>query len=201
MVVLEYDNPAQLSPAPGLRPGETLRVEFETQTPYVLPAASAVPSGLPVAYNSFATASRSNATVTQPERASLVVEPQKVGVAAATGQLLLSKVVEAPEFATDVELPDSYPLLVTCTSGGLPVTLLRADGSDASRPSVDADGTVLEYNSITGPVNLPLFSTCSVVEDPPIPGVDGDDRSGGRRDGRPGLERRALGLGPLQRRS
>jgi len=171
LLVLEYSNPEGLSPAPGLRPGETLRMLYETRTPYVLPAASAVPAGLPVAYNSFATASRSNATVTQPERASLVVEPQKVGVAAATGQLLLSKTVDAPEFATDVTLPDSYPLLVTCTSGGQEVTLLHADGSDASRPSVDADGTVLAYNSTTGPVNLPLFSTCTVIEDPVIPGV------------------------------
>lgn len=171
LLVLEYDNPEALSPAPGLRPGETLRLTFETQTPFVLPAASAVPSGLPVAYNSFATASRSNATVSQPERPSLVVEPQKVGVAAATGQLLLAKDVQAPGFATDIELPENYPLLVTCTSGGDDVTLLRADGSDASRPSVDADGTVLEYNSETGPVNLPLFSTCTVAEDPLIPGV------------------------------
>lgn len=171
LLVLEYDNPDQLSPAPGLRPGETLRLTYETLTPFVLPANSAVPDGLPVGYNSFATASRSNATVTQPERASLVVEPQKVGIAAATGQLLLSKVVEAPQFATDIDLPDSYPLLVICTSGGQTVTLLHADGSDASRPSVDADGTVLAYNSTTGPVNLPLFSTCTVVEDPAIPGV------------------------------
>ncbi|WP_162564406.1 MULTISPECIES: DUF5979 domain-containing protein [Microbacterium] len=171
LLVLEYENPDELSPAPGLRPGETLQLTYETQTPFVLPANSAVPSGLPVAYNSFATASRSNATVTQPERPSLVVEPQKVGVAAATGQLLLSKIVDAPDFATPVDLPTSYPLLVTCTSGGEPVTLLDADGNDASRPSVDAEGTVLEYNSTTGPVNLPLFSTCTVVEDPPIPGV------------------------------
>ncbi|NLP84926.1 hypothetical protein HF576_13825 [Microbacterium sp. CFH 90308] len=172
MMVLEYENPDVLSPPPGLRPGETLRLTYETQTPFVLPANSAVPDGLPVAYNSFATASRSNATVTQPERPSLVVEPQKVGVAAATGQLLLAKDVEAPDFATDVDLPESYPLLVTCTSGGEAVTLLHEDGSDASRPSVAADGTVLAYNSTTGgPVNLPLFSTCTVVEDPVIPGV------------------------------
>ncbi|MFB8189409.1 DUF5979 domain-containing protein [Microbacterium sp. NPDC055988] len=171
LLMLEYANPDALSPAPGLRPNETLRFTYETQTPFVLPAASAVPSGLPVAYNSFATATRSNATVTQPERPSLVVEPQKVGVAAATGQLLLSKDVTAPDYAADIQLPDSYPLLVSCTSGGEDVTLLRADGSDASRPSVDADGTVLEYNSVTGPVNLPLFSTCTVVEDPVIPGV------------------------------
>ena len=171
LLLLEYTNPDAVAPAPGLRPGETLRLTYETQTPFVLPAASAVPSGLPVAYNSFATASRSNATVSQPERPSLVVEPQKVGVAAATGQLLLSKEVTSPEFSSDVQLPGSYPLLVTCVSGGQDVDLMRADGSDASRPSVDADGTVLAYNSETGPVNLPLFSTCTVAEDPLIPGV------------------------------
>lgn len=171
LTVLEYDNPDQLSPAPGLRPGETLRVTFDTQTPYQLPAESAVADGMPVAWNSFATASRSAQTVTQPERPSLVVEPQKVGVATATGQLLLSKTVDAPDFAVDIDMPDQYPMLVTCTSGGEEVTLLFADGTDASRPVVAADGTVLIYDSTTGPVNLPLFATCTVIEDPVEPGV------------------------------
>ncbi|MFD4957966.1 DUF5979 domain-containing protein [Microbacterium sp. NPDC058389] len=172
MLALEYENPDNLAPAPGLEPGETLRLTYQTQTPYVLPANSAVPDGLPVAWNSFATASRSNATVTQPERPSLVVEPQKVGIAAATGQLEMQKTVTAPDFASPIDLPDSYPLLVSCVSGGEQTTLLHADGSDASRPSVPADGTVLIYDSATGPVNLPLFSTCTVVEDPEIPGVE-----------------------------
>ncbi|UNK69446.1 DUF5979 domain-containing protein [Microbacterium sp. H1-D42] len=171
LLVLVYSNDDDLSPAPGLRPGETLRLTFDTQTPYQLPAASAVEDGLPVAWNSFATASRSNATVTQQERPSLVVEPQKVGVATSTGQLLLQKSVDAPDFSVGIDLPTEYPMLVSCTSGGEEVTLLHADGSDASRPSVDADGTVLVYDSTTGPVNLPLFATCTVVEDPVIPGV------------------------------
>ncbi|MBW9092543.1 hypothetical protein JNB62_02465 [Microbacterium jejuense] len=172
MLVLEYENPTGASPAPGLEPGETLRLIYQTQTPYVLPANSAVPDGLPVAWNSFATASRSNATVTQPERASLVVEPQKVGIAAATGQLEMQKTVVAPEFASPIDLPDEYPLLVSCVSGGQQTTLLHADGSDASRPLLPADGTVLVYDSATGPVNLPLFADCSVVEDPVTPGVE-----------------------------
>ncbi|MFE6994981.1 DUF5979 domain-containing protein [Microbacterium sp. NPDC057659] len=171
LMVLEYQNPDGVSPAPGLRPGETLRMTFDTQTPFQLPAESAVPNGLPVAYNSFATASRSNQTVTQPERPSLVVEPQKVGVATATGQLLLSKSVTAPDFSTDVNLPDSYPMLVTCTSGGEDVTLVHADNSDASRPTLAADGTVLVFDNTTGPVNLPLFADCTIKEDPAIPGV------------------------------
>ncbi|MGF2948206.1 DUF5979 domain-containing protein [Microbacterium alcoholitolerans] len=171
LMVLEYENPDELSPAPGLRPDETLRVTFDTRTPFQLPAESAVENGLPVAWNSFATASRSAQTVTQPERPSLIVEPQKVGVATATGQLLLAKAVTAPDFGSGVALPSEYPLLVSCTSGGEDVTLLHADGSDASRPVVDADGTVLIYDNTTGPVNLPLFADCTVVEDPVIPGV------------------------------
>ncbi|MBD3941165.1 hypothetical protein IF188_05565 [Microbacterium sp. NEAU-LLC] len=171
MMVLEYATTGQ-TPTPGLEPGETLRVTYGTQTPYVLPANSAVADGLPIAWNSFATASRSNQTALQPERASLVTEPQKVGVAAATGQLRLAKTVDAPDYAVDIDLPESYPMLVTCTSGGENAVLLHADGSDASRPSVPADGTVLIYDSTTGPVNLPLFSTCTVVEDPVPPGVE-----------------------------
>ncbi|GAA5201031.1 DUF5979 domain-containing protein [Microbacterium jejuense] len=171
MFALSYENPDEQVPAPGLEPGETLRVTYETITPYVLPANSAVGDGLPIAWNSFATASLSSATDTQQERPSLITEPQKVGVAAATGQLQLSKTVEAPDYAVDVDLPDSYPMLVTCESGGEEAVLLHADGSDASRPSVPADGEPLIYDSTTGPVNLPLFSTCTVVEDPVDPGV------------------------------
>jgi len=172
LLALQYGAGDGEGPAPGLEPGETLTLTYDTQTPYILPANSAVPDGLPVAWNSFATASRSAATVTQPERASLVVEPQKVGVAGATGQLEMQKEVTAPDFASPIDLPDSYPLLVTCVSGGEESTLLHSDGSDASRPSVPADGTVFVYDSATGPVNLPLFSDCSVIEDPVTPGVE-----------------------------
>ncbi|TQM24495.1 hypothetical protein FB391_3011 [Microbacterium kyungheense] len=172
LLALQYGAGDGEGPAPGLEPGETLTMTYDTQTPYILPANSAVPDGLPVAWNSFATASRSAATVTQPERASLVVEPQKVGVAGATGQLEMQKEVTAPDFAVPIDLPDSYPLLVTCFSGDEQSTLLHADGSDASRPSVPADGTVFVYDSATGPVNLPLFSDCSVIEDPVTPGVE-----------------------------
>jgi len=172
LLALQYGAGDGEGPAPGLEPGETLTMTYDTQTPYILPANSAVPDGLPVAWNSFATASRSAATVTQPERASLVIEPQKVGVAGATGQLEMLKEVTAPDFATPIDLPDSYPLLVTCFSGDEQSTLLHADGSDASRPSVPADGTVFVYDSATGPVNLPLFSDCSVIEDPVTPGVE-----------------------------
>jgi hypothetical protein len=37
---------------------------------------------------------------------------------------------------------------------------------------VPADGTVFVYDSATGPVNLPLFANCSVIEDPVPPGVE-----------------------------
>ncbi|MHA7985380.1 DUF5979 domain-containing protein [Rathayibacter sp. CAU 1779] len=154
----------------GLRPGSTLSITFDTRTPSVLPKESAVPSGEPIAYNSFAGASRTVATVSQPEHGELPAEPQRVAVATATGQLQMVKEVDAPDFAGDVTLPTSYPMLVTCTSNGQAVDLVFADGSDASRPSVPSDGTVFVYDNTTGPVNLPLFASCTVVEDPAIPG-------------------------------
>jgi hypothetical protein len=158
--------PAAPGDKPGLRPGEVLSLSFDTRTPYVLPAESAVADGSPIAFNSFAAGSRTVQTLTQAERAETATEPQRVAVATATGQLQLSKDVVAPDYAVDIDLPTSYPMLVECTSGGQDVPLMFADGSDASRPSIPADGTVFVYDSTTGPVNLPLFAECTVVEDP-----------------------------------
>ncbi|WP_197061088.1 DUF5979 domain-containing protein [Microbacterium mangrovi] len=155
----------------GLAPGDTLAIRFDTRTPSVLPKESAVPSGQPVAYNSFAAASRTVATVSQDEHGELPAEPQRVGVATATGQLQMKKIVDAPDFSSPIDLPTSYPMLVTCTSDDQPVTLVFADGSDASRPSVPADGSVFVYDNTTGPVNLPLFAQCTMIEDPKVPGV------------------------------
>ncbi|MCB1298329.1 MAG: hypothetical protein KDB08_05045 [Microthrixaceae bacterium] len=169
--VTEFSNLADAKPGPGLQPGETLSLTFNTRTPYLLPAEGADAEGTPVAYNSFAGSSRTVATLTQPERAELVLEPQRVGIATATGQLNLKKVVEAPTFSGSIQLPASYQFLVTCDSGGQRATLLNAAGADASRPSVAGDGTVLLYNAQTGPVNLPLFANCNITEPNPPAGV------------------------------
>lgn len=165
LVVLRFDD-ATRATKPGLHPGETLRLEFDTRTPWVLPAESAVADGLPVAYNSFAGASRSVATATQPEHAELVLEPQRVGIATVTGQLQLRKVVEREGFPAGIELPSRFPLLADCVSGTDAVSLVTANGDDASRPVVPGDGTPLSFNSETGPVNLPLFAKCGITEDP-----------------------------------
>ena len=169
--VTEFANPNNALPAPGLHPGETLSITFNTRTPFLLPAVGADPEGTPVAYNSFAGSSRTVATATQAERAELVLEPQRVGIATATGQLNLVKIVDAPAFATSVQLPTAYEFLVTCVSGGQPVTLLNAAGANASRPSVPADGSTFLYNNVTGPVNLPLFADCNITEPSPPAGV------------------------------
>lgn len=169
--VTEFTNPDATVPGPGLRPDETLSLTFNTRTPYVLPAESADPEGTPVAYNSFAGSSRTVATATQAERAELVLEPQRVGIATATGQLNLKKIVDAPDFASSIQLPINYTFLVTCASGGEAVTLLNAAGADASRPTVLADGTTLLYNYVDGPVNLPLFADCNISEPNPPAGV------------------------------
>src|SRR5690606_3647394 len=49
--------------------------------------------------------------------------------------------------------------------------LMFADGSDASRPAVPGDGSLYIYDDQTGPVNLPLFAECSLIEDPVPPGA------------------------------
>ncbi|WP_211368150.1 DUF5979 domain-containing protein [Microbacterium rhizomatis] len=163
--------PTVAKPTPGLAPGEVLSLTYSTRTPYVLPKETAISQGASTAYNSFAGASRSVATLTQPETPQVPLEPQRVAVATSTGQLQMSKSVVAPSFSTPIQLPTTYPLLVTCVSGGEPVTLLYASGGDASRPTVAADGTLLVYDDPTGPVNLPLFADCTVVEDPVPPGA------------------------------
>ncbi len=169
--VATFANPDAVIPAPGLAPGETLSILFNTRTPSVLPKETAIGQGVSIAYNSFAGASRSVASTTQNERGEMVLEPQKVGIATSTGQLQMQKTVEAPQFATSIDLPETYPLLVTCVSGGQTAELVYASGADASRPSVSADGSILIYDDPTGPVNLPLFADCTVVEDPIPAGV------------------------------
>ncbi|MEZ5110231.1 MAG: hypothetical protein R2732_01840 [Microbacteriaceae bacterium] len=89
--VTEFSNLADAKPGPGLQPGETLSITFNTRTPFLLPAEGADAEGTPVAYNSFAGSSRTVATTTQAERAELVLEPQRVGIATATGQLNLRR--------------------------------------------------------------------------------------------------------------
>lgn len=169
--VVTFANPDATIPAPGLAPGETLSIMYNTRTPSVLPKETAIGQGISVAYNSFAGASRSVATATQSERGEMVLEPQKVGIATVTGQLQMQKTVEAPQFSVPIELPETYPLLVTCVSGGQTAALVYASGADASRPSVNADGGILIYDDPTGPVNLPLFADCTVIEDPVPAGV------------------------------
>ncbi|WP_336653330.1 MULTISPECIES: DUF5979 domain-containing protein [unclassified Leucobacter] len=165
LVVLRFDDPTRAT-KPGLRPGETLRLEFDTRTPWVLPVESAVADGLPVAYNSFAGASRSVSTATQPERSELVLEPQRVGIATVTAQLQLRKAVERGGFPAGVELPAAFSLRADCVSGTAPVALLASNGDDASRTTVPGDGTPVFVNAETGPVNLPLFAKCGITEDP-----------------------------------
>lgn len=139
----------------GLRPGETAHLYFRTQTPWVLPEAANGPT--PIAYNSFAAASRTVDVVGQPGQGSTPLEPTKVGVATATGQLEIAKTVVAPRFTGPLNLPASYPMHLTCTSGGVPVPLSQ------SAVTVPADGSVV-VNGADAPLNLPLFSECTVTE-------------------------------------
>ncbi|MFH7322882.1 DUF5979 domain-containing protein [Aeromicrobium sp. JJY06] len=151
----------------GLRPGETAGVAFSTRTPINLPRAFDQSTTLPVAYNSFAGSSRSVATVTQPERAEIVLEPTRVGIATAQGRLTIDKVVEAPEFSVPVDLPGTYSFRVSCTLDGTDVVLRNAAGTAVDGTvvvTVDDEGGSTVVNTATTPVSIPLFASCAVAE-------------------------------------
>lgn len=157
-------------PADGLLPGERGSFSFLTQTPWVGPVSDTATTE-PIAWNAVAAGSRRAYTnPTYPQAASLVVEPQKVGVALASGRLELRKVVEVAE-DFPVDLPDSYQVRLECTSGPEEVTLRGGDAqTDRSQVVLPADGTVVHYNDDFS-VNLPLYSDCTAVEDPEVLGA------------------------------
>ncbi len=164
--LLTFDDPAE-----GLAPGERLSLRFDTRTP--TSAAVADPTTTdPIAWNSAAIGSRTADSATFPARSSLVTEPRKAGIALASGQLDLTKIVVAPSGAAWLNLlPASYEATLACTSGGQRVDLRGSTSSvDASVVSLAADGTSLAYNG-TGAVNLPLGADCAITETS-VPGAE-----------------------------
>lgn len=162
--------------APGneLRPNESVGLTFQTQTPWYADQAETPSSGVdPIAWNS--AASGSVAQSTDGDVQSQVVEPRKVGVAMATGQLRLVKDVEGADPSWGIDFPDDYAFTVSCVSGGEQVELVGPTGLDASVVRVPADGTPVDYNSATssGPVNLPLYAECTITEDVDDPASQG----------------------------
>ena len=154
----------------GLRPGETVAIDFTTRTPAELPAAPTAGTTAPIAYNSFAGTSRTVATRTQAERGEIVLEPTRVGVATATGRLTIDKTVVAPTFSVPVTLPTAYTFDVDCTVDGEKVTLRDSAGAAASgriTVPVDADGEgSVVVNAAGSPLSVPLFAECTVAERP-----------------------------------
>lgn len=158
-----------------VRPGETIGVNFLTQTAWFAQQAEAAAQGVdPIAWNVVSAASVGNDNGIAVQ--SSVTQPRRVGVAMATGQLDFAKLVEGVQSEWSSALPSGYPFQLQCTSGGNPVPLVGADGTtDLSRFSLKADGTVLHYNNGSGKygnVTLPLNASCSIVEDPAAVGVD-----------------------------
>ncbi|GAA1795714.1 DUF5979 domain-containing protein [Agromyces lapidis] len=144
----------------GLPPGATGSLTFDTQTPFVNPAA--VDGGLPIAWNAIAAGSR--ADFNDAEVYQGPVEPVRSGVAVPTGEIALEKAVDVPaDWPDTYPLPDSYDFEAQCTSGGETVTLVGADGNPVPPATVPADGTVVDYGTGT---NLPLYADCTVQEVP-----------------------------------
>lgn len=159
----------------GLRPGETAGVTFSTRTPVNLPRAFDQATELPKAYNSFAGSSRSVATVTQPERAEIVLEPTRVGIATAQGRLTIDKTVVAPTFSVPVDLPGTYTFTVSCELDGTDVVLRNSAGTVVDGTfdvAIDGNGGSTVVNTDAAPVSIPLFAECAVAEDPIPAGVD-----------------------------
>nr|BFF09308.1 hypothetical protein GCM10025699_06110 [Microbacterium flavescens] len=97
-----------------LQPAETLDIQFQTRT---TPDARAA-SDFPIAYNTVSTGgSAIGATPTVVP----ATEGRRVGVSHPTGPIQLQKIVSGPaaEFA-----PDTFPVQLTCVSGGIEVLSL-----------------------------------------------------------------------------
>lgn len=151
-----------------LQPNEKAEVTFQTRTPWYAdrPGTAASDGGIdPVAWNSFATGAQGRNGAANVQSA--VLEPRKVGVALAAGELRLSKAVSGADPAWGITFPTSYAFDVVCTSGGQNVPLVGTNGASLSRVRLAANGTVLGYNNGTGTwgrVNVPLYAECRIAE-------------------------------------
>jgi uncharacterized repeat protein (TIGR01451 family) len=140
----------------GLEPGQAVGLVYRTTTAFVpeKPEANDRLYRDSVAYNSLAAAAVGTLDDNDlPYR--FVVEPRKVGVALAMGEIELRKDVTgaAASYATD-----SFELAVSCTTpDGDPIPLVYADGTQRS-PYTVAEGSALLVPGI------PLYSECSVSE-------------------------------------
>jgi fimbrial isopeptide formation D2 family protein/LPXTG-motif cell wall-anchored protein len=151
----------------GLPAGATGSITFDTTTPA---ASDLAPADMadPIAWNSFASASRSLGAGTQAAATSSVLEPNKVGVAMATGTIDLAKEVVLP---TGVDwgplVPSSFRFALQCTSAGQDVDLVDADGDPLTEVVLPVGGTVHVNDGGSGPygrVNLPLYADCAIEE-------------------------------------
>lgn len=140
----------------GLEPGQAVGVLYQTRTAdYVeIPEATDRLYRDSIAYNSLAAAAVGTLDDNDlPYR--FVIEPRKVGVALATGEIEIRKDVTgaAASYATG-----SFELSVSCsTPDGDPIPLTYQDGS-ARSPYTVSEGTTLLVEGI------PLYAECSVSE-------------------------------------
>jgi uncharacterized repeat protein (TIGR01451 family) len=140
----------------GLEPGQAVGLLYQTRTAdYVeIPEATDRLYRDSVAYNSLAAAAVGTLDDNDlPYR--FVVEPRKVGVALATGEIEIRKDVtgDAASYATG-----TFDLAVACTTpDGDPIPLTYADGSARSPYTVSEGSTLLVQG-------IPLYAVCSVDE-------------------------------------
>ncbi len=144
----------------GLAPGSSIHLTLDTRTAWAVD--NGVSTEFPIAWNSVASGTQGvtgNQTIVSP-----IVEPTRVGVATAIGKLALQKQVEGADLP-GVTYPSAYTFRVQCTSGPETVPLVDSEGNDASLVTLQADGTLVTYNS-GQTINLPLYADCTLTEEP-----------------------------------
>lgn len=140
----------------GLAPGGRLGIVYQSRTaaaPELAESATTIARDS-IAYNSIAGAAVGHDGTTRVANR-FVIEPRKVGVAMATGELELAKIVNGPAFAS---APANFTMTLSCTSVGESVPIRNADGSTRNPFTVSGSGAATLVQG------LPLYADCSVDE-------------------------------------
>ncbi|KHL15118.1 hypothetical protein CLV56_1584 [Mumia flava] len=159
--IVDYsENPG---PENGLLPLQTKTFTYETQTPWT-PEEPGFVAPTPVAWNSIAAGARAT-DGSDVQNPTAVIEPRKVGVATATGQLDLQKIVDVPDGFPPTAIPPSYTMRLSCTSGPEEVSIVDADGADGSLVTVPSTNLPITVNA-SGNLTIPWGAECTATEEP-----------------------------------
>lgn len=156
--VLKMDTAGDL-----LSPGEKVSFVYRSQTAASIQLAETASATTgsdnldrdSIAYNSIAAAAAALVGTTEVANR-FVTEPRKVGVAMATGEIEISKLVTG---AASAFAPNNFAINLSCVSAGVPITIPNSVGVSRSPITVPKNSTVV----VRG---LPLYADCTISEAP-----------------------------------